>query len=234
MGSISWWMALAHGATACGFLSRRCRSGRLSGLCRKHREGEGDRLSLLEVFLDPPEAIFRSIARGRCICRGLLVLWRGGGARRCQAFTRRDGAGVTSRSAPLTQFLQVNGRVLGAWWRIGVRVAASSVCAPRGASGRVFQSAGKRALSGAYRVFRGHRRRSISRGTRRLAFAGSVSGGGTTTCDALWMGVPVVSLIGESAVGQAGYYSTHWGLRVWQSDEEVMCGGRWNGGRSCG
>jgi predicted O-linked N-acetylglucosamine transferase (SPINDLY family) len=37
--------------------------------------------------------------------------------------------------------------------------------------------------------------------------------GGTTTCDALWMGVPVVSLTGSTAVSRAGWtLLTHAGL----------------------
>jgi predicted O-linked N-acetylglucosamine transferase (SPINDLY family) len=44
-------------------------------------------------------------------------------------------------------------------------------------------------------------------------------GGGTTTCDALWMGVPVVSLAGATAVSRAGKsILTNVGLSEWVAD----------------
>jgi predicted O-linked N-acetylglucosamine transferase (SPINDLY family) len=40
--------------------------------------------------------------------------------------------------------------------------------------------------------------------------------GGTTTCDALWMGVPVVTLAGATAVGRGGVsLLTNLGLQEW-------------------
>jgi protein O-GlcNAc transferase len=50
-------------------------------------------------------------------------------------------------------------------------------------------------------------------------------GGGTTTCDALWMGVPVMSLVGKTAVGRAGLsILSNVGLpeQVARSDEEYV------------
>ncbi len=43
--------------------------------------------------------------------------------------------------------------------------------------------------------------------------------GGTTTCDALWMGVPVVTLRGRTAVGRAGVsILSNVGLTDWIAD----------------
>jgi predicted O-linked N-acetylglucosamine transferase (SPINDLY family) len=44
-------------------------------------------------------------------------------------------------------------------------------------------------------------------------------GGGTPTCDALWMGVPVVSMTGQTAVSRAGLsILSNIGLSEWVAD----------------
>jgi predicted O-linked N-acetylglucosamine transferase (SPINDLY family) len=56
-------------------------------------------------------------------------------------------------------------------------------------------------------AFVGHQRLADYLATYRLidvALDPHPYGGGTTTCDALWMGVPVVSLAGRTAVSRAG------------------------------
>ncbi len=56
-------------------------------------------------------------------------------------------------------------------------------------------------------------------------------GGGTTTCDALWMGVPVVTLRGETAVGRSGVsILTNLGMTeliAWDADEYIRIAADW-------
>jgi predicted O-linked N-acetylglucosamine transferase (SPINDLY family) len=49
-------------------------------------------------------------------------------------------------------------------------------------------------------------------------------GGGTTTCDALWMGVPVVTLAGQTAVGRGGLsILSNLGLTEWVAQDRKQC-----------
>jgi predicted O-linked N-acetylglucosamine transferase (SPINDLY family) len=72
---------------------------------------------------------------------------------------------------------------------------------------RVRRALGAAGLEVSRAVFVGHQSLADYLDTYRLidvALDPQPYGGGTTTCDALWMGVPVVSLAGRTAVARAG------------------------------
>ena len=110
----------------------------------------------------------------------------------------------------LNNFCKVSAAALGAWGRLLREVPGSRLLLHAyGGShrGRVLERLKREGIAAervdfaeflpAEKYFELHRQIDIALDTFPY-------GGGTTTCDALWMGVPVVSLAGERAVGRGG------------------------------
>jgi protein O-GlcNAc transferase len=110
----------------------------------------------------------------------------------------------------LNNFAKVTDFTLDLWMRLLQRVPEARLliyargAAQRDRVQRVLRGAG---LPEARAAFVGHQPLAAYLETWRLidvALDPYPYGGGTTTCDALWMGVPVVSLAGRTAVSRAG------------------------------
>lgn len=110
----------------------------------------------------------------------------------------------------LNNFAKVSDVTLGLWTRLLRRVPGARLLVYARAEGhrnRVRRALRAAGIDESRAAFVGHQSLADYLETYRLidvALDPHPYGGGTTTCDALWMGVPVVSLAGRTAVSRAG------------------------------
>ncbi len=131
----------------------------------------------------------------------------------------------------LNNFAKVSDVTLGLWTRLLQRVPDAHLLVYARADahrGRVLRALREAGLDEARAAFVGYQSLASyldTYGRIDVALDTYPYGGGTTTCDALWMGVPVVSLAGRTAVSRAGStLLTHVGLEhlVARSHEQYV------------
>jgi predicted O-linked N-acetylglucosamine transferase (SPINDLY family) len=110
----------------------------------------------------------------------------------------------------LNNFAKVTDVTLGLWMRLLRRVPEAQLLVHARAQGhrdRVRRALREAGVEESRAAFVGHQPLAdyfATYGLIDVALDPHPYGGGTTTCDALWMGVPVVSLAGRTAVSRAG------------------------------
>jgi predicted O-linked N-acetylglucosamine transferase (SPINDLY family) len=165
---------------------------------------------LTDIYLDPPEQLTGHYSEQSIHLPGTYWCYPGFPAAPAVSALPAEQAGHITFGC-FSNFCKINDRTLSVWCQLLTQVPRSRMHI--------------HAYEGDHRqrVWRFFQQRGID--SSRITFTGRLPlaqyfaqyqpidialdtfpyGGGTTTCDALWMGVPVVSLIGKTAAGRGGW-----------------------------